>query len=143
MGRRNFSIDEVNQLIPQLEYHFKKILVHKKEIAKISLRLKKIGIVPKLIEEDWEDPRPEVQELHTQLQQHYQAFKKHVLAIEGLGGEIKDFELGRVVFSSTVEGQEAHLIWQLGVTGEVHCEKGHLHCLASSSAFGGGGPGRG
>lgn len=122
MPKKFFSYDEINELVPQLEYHFRQLLLHKKEMAKTSLRLKKMGYVSELIGDLPPGLDPKIRELYDQCRGHYQGFKRHVLAIEGLGGEIKDFELGRVVFYSHDAGEETRLVWQLGVTEVVHRE---------------------
>lgn len=121
MTKKIFSIDEVNELIPQLEHHFGHLLQHKKEMSKAALRLRKLGMEPNLL--DNEPPSvldPEVIELHRRLREHYEAFKQSLLAIERTGGEIKDLELGRVDFYSMENGAEISLTWQLGVTAAAH-----------------------
>lgn len=123
MSKKVFTYDEVNELVPQLEYHFRQLLLNKKEMAKASLRLKKTGHSPELIGEIPTDLDPKARELYRQVRAHYQDFKRHLLTIESMGGEIKDLELGRVVFNSSEGGEVSRLVWQLGVTEEVHREK--------------------
>ncbi len=121
MTKKLFSIDEVNELIPQLEHHFQNLLQHKKEMSKAAVRLRKLGMEPNLL--DNEPPsytEPELIELHRRLREHYEAFKQNLLAIERTGGEIKDLELGRVDFPSLENGSEIRLTWQLGVTEAAH-----------------------
>ncbi len=113
------SVDEVNQLIPQLEHHFKKLLADKQAMAKASTRLKKLGVEPQLLQAAPQDPRPLINELQREVFEHYGAFKQHILAIESLGGKIKDLELGRVEFVSRDSEKLYLLTWQLGVTREV------------------------
>jgi hypothetical protein len=45
------------------------------------------------------------------------------LAVEALGGRIKDLELGRVEFLSRQGDKIVPLIWQFGVTDSVHAEE--------------------
>ncbi|MCC6272644.1 MAG: DUF2203 family protein [Deltaproteobacteria bacterium] len=116
MGKKYFTVDEVNELIPQLDHHFRKMLLHKKEMSKATVRLRKLGVEPQLLEAAPPSGSPDVQELHRQLQNHYFSFKQNLLAIERTGGEIKDLELGRVDFPSLEDGREGRLTWQLGVT---------------------------
>lgn len=121
MAKKLFNIDEVNELIPQLEHHFRNLLQHKKEMSKAAVRLRKLGIEPNLLEtEPPSHAEPELIELHRRLREHYEAFKQNLLAIERTGGEIKDLELGRVDFPSLENGSEIHLTWQLGVTEAAH-----------------------
>lgn len=116
MGKKYFTVDEVNELIPQLDHHFRKMLLHKKEMSKATVRLRKLGFEPQLLEGPLVNGTEEAQEVHRQLQSHYFSFKQHLLAIERIGGEIKDLELGRVDFPSLENGREGRLTWQLGVT---------------------------
>ena len=116
MGKKYFSVDEVNELIPQLDHHFRKMLFHKKEMSKATLRLRRLGVEPQLLDAAPPSPFPEVESLHRELQGHYFSFKQNLLAIERVGGEIKDFELGRVDFPCLENGREGRLTWQLGVT---------------------------
>ena len=116
MGKKFFSIDEVNELIPQLDHHFRRMLFHKKELSKATLRLRRLGVEPQLLEAPPPSGSDEVEGLHRQLQHHYFSFKQSLLAIERLGGDIKDLELGRVDFPNLDKGREGLLTWQLGVT---------------------------
>lgn len=116
MGRDYFSFDEVNELIPQLEYHFRKLLEHKKEMAQTSQELRRLGVTPQLLGRIPNQARPDVQKLQMVVRNHYREFKNHIFAIENLGGEIKDLELGRVDFPAMMDGEEMVLAWQLGVT---------------------------
>jgi len=129
MTKKLFSIDEVNELIPQLEHHFRNLLQHKKEMSKAAVRLRKLGMEPNLLETEPANALdPELIELHRRLREHYEAFKQNLLAIERTGGEIKDLELGRVDFPSLENGVEIRLTWQLGVTEGAHrqtAEDGH------------------
>jgi len=116
MGKKFFSVDEVNELIPQLEHHFRQMFLNKKEMSKAALRLRKLGFEPQLLESAPQSASPEAEALHRDLQSFYFSFKQHLLAIERMGGEIKDLELGRVDFPSLDNGKEGRLTWQLGVT---------------------------
>ncbi|HCU26016.1 MAG TPA: hypothetical protein DF383_13445, partial [Deltaproteobacteria bacterium] len=81
-----------------------------------ALRLRKLGIEPQLLTEPVQRLNSETQALHHELNSHYVSFKRHLLAIEAMGGETKDLELGRVDFPSLENGVETHLTWALGVT---------------------------
>lgn len=116
MAKDYFTLDEVNELVPQLEYHFRKLIQYKKDMAHTSNRLRKMGATPQLIGKVPYDARREVLELQGEVRRQYREFKQHLFAIESLGGEIKDLELGRVDFPSQKEGQNVILTWQLGVT---------------------------
>ena len=129
MGKKYFTVDEVNELIPQLDHHFRQMLLHKKEMSKATVRLRKWGVEPQLLEAAPEFPSPEIEVLHRQLQSDYFSFKQHLLAVERIGGEIKDLELGRVDFPSLENGQEGRLTWQLGVT-----EAAYRHPLPEEGA---------
>lgn len=116
MAKEYFTLDEVNELIPQLEYHFRKLLQHKKEMAQRSNQLRKLGATPQLIGRVPNDARPEIHALQAEVRGHYRDFKQELFAIENIGGEIKDLELGRVDFPSKKDGEDVILTWQLGVT---------------------------
>jgi hypothetical protein len=116
MAKEHFTLDEVNELIPQLEYHFRKLLHHKREMSRATRKLHKWGETPLLIGHIPQQARPEIQALQAEMRGHYREFKQHLFAIENLGGEIRDLELGRVDFLSRKNGEEVLLSWQLGVT---------------------------
>jgi hypothetical protein len=116
MNKEHFTIDQVNELIPQLEYHFRKMLHHKREMARATRKLRKWGAAPLLIGRIPQHARPEIQALQAEIRGHYREFKQHLFAMENMGGEIKDLELGRVDFPSQREGEAVSLSWQLGVT---------------------------
>lgn len=116
MAKEYFTYDEVNELIPQLEHHFQKLLYHKKEMAQASHRLRTYGATPQLIGRVAKDAPAEVHHAQAEVRRHYREYKNHLFAIENMGGEIKDLELGRVDFPALQEGEDAILTWQLGVT---------------------------
>lgn len=116
MTKDYFTVDEVNDLIPKLEFHFRKMLLHKREMAKTSNQLRKLGAVPQLIGRVPTEARAEVQGLQSRLRASYREFKQHLFAVEELGGDIKDLELGRVDFSTQKDGEDHVLVWQLGMT---------------------------
>ncbi len=116
MTKEYFTFDEVNELIPQLEYHFQKLLFHKKEMAQNSQHLRKVGVIPQLIGTISAKATMKVHQLQAEVRKHYREYKNHLFSIESLGGEIKDLELGRVDFPSRKEGEDVTLTWQLGVT---------------------------
>ena len=116
MTKEYFTVEEVNELIPQLEYHFRKLLYHKREMARASNKLRKWGETPQLIGRVPRQARPEIQALQAEMRSHYREFKQHLFAMENLGGDIKDLELGRVEFPSLRDRDPVLLVWQLGVT---------------------------
>lgn len=124
MGKEHFTFDEVNELIPQLEYHFQKLLWHKKEMAKASFKLGKMGVSPQLIGHVPDHVEPKIQRLQSEVKKHYREFKQQIFAIENMGGDIKDLELGRVDFPSKKDGEDMVLTWQLGVTKEAYLHGG-------------------
>lgn len=133
MENKFLNLDEIQQLVPQLEYHFKKLISHKKEMNKASLRLKKAGFEPKLIEESEPLTFPsEVQRLQESVREHYNFFKQHIIAIETMGGRIRDLELGRVEFNSFEENKVVHWVWQLGVTQTLYREDSFLKVVHSA-----------
>ena len=46
MEKKFFTVDEVNQLLPQIKYHFRKLLEDKQEMGRASRRLMKLGLSP-------------------------------------------------------------------------------------------------
>lgn len=116
MEKKYFSFDEVNELIPQLEFHFQKLLQHKTEMGQTSFRLRQMGVTPQLVGRVPNEASRQVQELQIAVRQNYRQFKEHLFAIENLGGEVKDLALGRVDFPALQDGEDIVLTWQLGVT---------------------------
>ncbi|MCB1215622.1 MAG: DUF2203 family protein [Deltaproteobacteria bacterium] len=113
---RYFNEDEVHQLIPQLQYHFSKLIQSKQAMGRLSFKLKKLGFEPQLLGILSQEENLEAYALQAKIKIYYEQFKDHLFAIEQMGGQIKDLELGRVDFPSQVASQPGFFTWQLGLT---------------------------
>lgn len=113
---------DVEQLVPRLEQYFQKLLYHKKEMAQCSKNLRRLGALPQLVGRVPIDSTSQVHSLQAEARRHYRQFKDHLFAIENMGGEIRNLELGRVDFVCDDQGEECTLTWQLGVTEGVYVQ---------------------
>lgn len=114
--KKLFNYEEVNQLIPLLEQKFVQLLTKKRELAKLSKKLRHRGIEPVLIGDVKLDYSEDINQLQYSVQNCYKKYREVLFELEKMGGNITDLELGRVEFPAKIEGKNCRLTWQLGVT---------------------------
>ena len=118
MARRYFSVDEVNQLVPELEAIFARVMRLRAQLKSIYRRLEAVGFAP-----SGEHFTPEVPGAPPETVRDRGAFKAltellrtELAAISELGCQVKDIETGLVdwfAIDPRVDG-EVFLCWRFG-----------------------------
>jgi hypothetical protein len=115
MARENFSVGDVESLIPSLE----RICIHMLQIRAglrgVESDLERANVHlsrEELLESD--DGSPDVRRLKGLFRGFYEALSDEIDRVRHLGGEVKDVETGLVDFPSTRRGEEILLCWRLG-----------------------------
>lgn len=118
MGRRYFTLDGANALVPQLAEIMRRLLQLHSHLRIAVDMLTKIGMPVSatiLSGEEEVEGEPEVQRLYAHARGFYEAILEAVEAIHDLGAEVRDMESGLVDFHSLLDGNtEVLLSWQVG-----------------------------
>lgn len=118
MGRKYFTLDGANALVPQLAEIMRRLLQLHSHLRTAVEMLAKIGmpVSSTVLSGDEEiECDPEVRRLYAHARGFYEAILEAVEAIQDLGGEVKDMESGLVDFHSLLDGStEVLLSWQVG-----------------------------
>ena len=109
----NFTPDEVNALIPQMEDHFKSFWGYRQNAQNVLHELRK-----NVKDTPTQTPAEIAQQQIRQSQAHYllEQAQKKLDAVVDLGGVIKDLEMGLVDFHHILEFEEeiVFLCWKYG-----------------------------
>lgn len=118
MSERHFTIDEVNALVPEVAKHMNIVLQLHAHLRAVCRALVDDGvkISPEVLargERIDAEGRARLRVGHAR--GIHDAVRESMTAIEGMGGEIKDVELGLVDFRSWLDGRrEVLLCWRVG-----------------------------
>lgn len=106
---KQFTVAEVNALVPQLEALFARLDALQAEIGARSNELQRAGHGTPA------DSEPgEVRERRRILEERRRELETALQGFEPLGGLLMDLELGVVAFPAAREGQSVYLSWQRG-----------------------------
>jgi hypothetical protein len=116
MARVHFTVGEVEAMIPSLEKIFVQVLQLRAGLRALGQKLDRAGVRPGRDDEsEAEDTGPPaVRQAKAVYRGLDEALTDEVERIRGLGGEVKDLELGLVDFPSTRGGEDILLCWKLG-----------------------------
>jgi hypothetical protein len=121
---RVFTLEELNELVPQLNVAVKRQLERRSEIEGLLMRLgRELGDVPERIVLDPADPA-DVRDLKRDLVRRIEEYRAGWKAIEELGAVLKDARMGLLDFYGTVDGKLVWLCWKYGEN-----EVAHYHAL--------------
>lgn len=121
---RVFTLEEVNDLVPQLNNVVKRQLERRSEIEALLMRLgRELGDVPERIVLDPADPA-DVRDLKRDLVRRIEEYRAGWRAIEQMGAVLKDARTGLLDFYGTVDGRLVWLCWKYG-----EAEVAHYHAL--------------
>jgi hypothetical protein len=116
----NFTVDEVEALIPALERIFVQVLQLRAGLRALAQKLDRAG-VPAPTSGQGEEPDAELESGPPAVRQARAVFRgldealnDEIEHIRALGGEVKDLELGLVDFPSQRNGEDILLCWKLG-----------------------------
>lgn len=121
---RVFTLEEVNDLVPQLSVVVKRQLERRSEIEVLLIRLgRELGDVPERIVLDPADPT-DVRDMKRDLVRRIEEYRAGWKAIEEMGAVLKDARMGLLDFYGTVDGKLVWLCWKYGEN-----EVAHYHAL--------------
>jgi hypothetical protein len=117
MPRAHFTVGEVEALIPALERIFVQVLQLRAGLRALGQKLDRAGVKPGLegqVDADLESGPLAVRQAKAVFRGLDEALSDEIERIRGLGGEVKDIDLGLVDFPSSRNGEEILLCWKLG-----------------------------
>ena len=121
---RVFTLEEVNDLVPQLSVVVKRQLERRSEIEILLIRLgRELGDVPERIVLDPADPT-DVRDMKRDLVRRIEEYRAGWKAVEEMGAVLKDARTGLLDFYGTVDGKLVWLCWKYGEN-----EVAHYHAL--------------
>lgn len=119
-GRANFTVDEVEALIPALERIFVQVLQLRAGLRALGQKLDRAGVAAPTSgqgeepDAELESGPPAVRQARAVFRGLDEALNDEIEHIRALGGEVKDLELGLVDFPSQRNGEDILLCWKLG-----------------------------
>lgn len=116
MERRVFTLEAVNELVPQLQDKVGRQLERRAEIEQLLARLGRVlGDVPERIVLDPADPA-DVREMKRELVRCIEAYRAGWREVEEMGAVLKDPRIGLLDFYGNVDGKLVWLCWKYGET---------------------------
>jgi hypothetical protein len=110
---KNFTLEEAEALIPQLESIMRSIIDHKRNAADLAEELAELqrqsrssggkGVDPSLL-----------MNKQTEIDFLVQIISEGLETLEELGGQPKDLDMGLVDFPATIDGESVLLCWRYG-----------------------------
>lgn len=115
MAAKHFTVAEVERLIPRLEQIFVHVLQLRAGLRALEQKLERAG-VEVTRESVFEDQSGTlaVRQAKAVFRGYYEALADELLRVRGLGGEVKDLEMGLVDFVGRRGDEEVHLCWKMG-----------------------------
>jgi hypothetical protein len=115
MSKRYFTINEVNEQIPELERAFHRIAQLHAQVRQIWERLDDQGLAPDSedFELDEDTPREALDDLAT-LRMLFDGLQDQIEGVESSGCTIKRLDTGLVDWYAQKDGRDVYLCWQLG-----------------------------
>ena len=125
MARRQYTVAEVESLIPSLERIFTQILQLRVGLRAVERKLERAGVTLDLEDEDAPDAttlarpaRPpesaDVRQARAVFRGFYEALSDGLEQIRALGGDVKDLDMGLVDFPGRRGTEDILLCWRLG-----------------------------
>ena len=115
MARSQFTVADVEALIPTLEEIFLHVLQLRAGLRAVEEKLDKAGV--RMSRDDLleSDAGPmEIRQAKAVFRGFYEALSDEIERVRALGGEVKDLETGLVDFPSRRGGEDILLCWKLG-----------------------------
>jgi hypothetical protein len=115
MPRRQFTVVEVEKLIPALERVFTQVLQLRSAMRREEQKLEKAGARLRTKNEQDRGAEPiALRQARAMFEAYYEVVTEQVGQIEVLGGQVKDIDLGLVDFPGKRDKEEILLCWKLG-----------------------------
>jgi hypothetical protein len=109
-----FTVTEAEQLIPELEKIVESLMINKKSAMEIGDDLTRLQEHIKQSASSPEKAAVNLLNKQTELEFMIRVINEGLDAIESLGAEPKDLDLGLVDFPAVIEGEPALLCWKFG-----------------------------
>ena len=113
MIEKNFTVEEVEALIPQLEQVMLSIMDNKRSAADLAEELAKLQREARKTDGKGVDPS-HLMNKQTEIDFLVQIISEGLEALENLGGMPKDLDMGLVDFPATIDGESVLLCWRYG-----------------------------
>lgn len=114
MARRQFTLDEVESLLPRLSELLLQMQERKAEHDRLQAKIvefqRKLTSNGHVIEKELNEARQELAQAAAQV-------NSLIEKVQELGCELKDIDQGLVDFRAEREGREVYLCWKLGEPG--------------------------
>jgi hypothetical protein len=129
MTRRQYSVTEVEALIPTLEGIFTQILQLRVGLRAVEQKLERAGVTIDLDEDALDDDAlempgasepsetpdsPEIRQARAVFRGFYEALSDGLERIRAIGGDVKDLDMGLVDFPGRRGNDDILLCWRLG-----------------------------
>jgi len=106
-----FTLEEANQLIPELRVILTRIMEKRDKVASLQ---KEVHDIRKIVDNNGHNPAAlGLVEKERELKELMNALNEEVQKIHDLGCELKDINMGLVDFPSLREGRRIYLCWKL------------------------------
>jgi hypothetical protein len=113
MTEKNFTVEEVEALIPQLEQVMISIMDNKRNAADLAEQLAKLQREARRTEGKGVDPS-QLMNIQTEIDFLVQIISEGLESLEELGGMPKDLDMGLVDFPAIIDGESVLLCWRYG-----------------------------
>lgn len=110
---KQFTVEEAEALIPQLELIMLSIMDNKRNAADLAEELAKLQREARKTEGKGVDPS-HLMNKQTEIDFLVQIISEGLEALENLGGMPKDLDMGLVDFPATIDGESVLLCWRYG-----------------------------
>jgi hypothetical protein len=124
-GKRYFTVEEANELVPELEHRFGKVMQLRAQLRTTYEDLERRGVSIDLADSErmlrtTEAEDPGVTRLRGRFRALMEALAEELQAIEAAGVAVKDLELGLCDFLGQRDGRDVWLCWQYGEKRVAH-----------------------
>jgi hypothetical protein len=124
-GKRYFTVEEANELVPELEHRFGKVMQLRTQLRSTYEELERRGVAPDLSDAErmvrpLPDEEPDVTRLRGRFRALMEALAEELQAIEAAGVAVKDLEIGLCDFLGQRDGRDVWLCWQYGEKRIAH-----------------------
>jgi hypothetical protein len=110
---RYFTLDEAQQLIPEVERHVRDALFHKAEMQQASQELERMVERVRVSGGARLNPARQL-DLRARRDKSVKALQKALAAIQETGALVKDLDIGLLDFMTRYRSQDVCLCWKLG-----------------------------
>lgn len=123
MSKRYFTVAEANQLVPELERTFGRVLRLRGQLRAVSEEMDRLGeplTDESLSREDPDGAAPELLAARGRARALVETLGDELRGLEALGVQVKDLDVGLCDFVARREGRDVLLCWRLGEKQVAH-----------------------